>query len=90
MTANTLNDQVKDIADYQSKLDADRRSLLNRLLQDAQKYQEPMEELESPDEALLLSLVVELKRDLEDVRNQLELERIHGQDGRQLNLAEAL
>lgn len=85
-----LNETIMDLADYQAKLDPDRRTMLNRLLQDVQKYQEPAEELGSQEEALLLSLVVELKRDLEDVRNQLELERARTTHGRQLNLAEAL
>lgn len=85
-----LNDTIRELADYQAKLDPDRRSLLNGLLQDVQKYQEPAEAIDDEDRALLLSLLVELKRDLEDVRNQLELERARATHGRQLNLAEAL
>lgn len=85
-----LNDTIRELADYQAKLDPDRRTMLNRLLQDVQKYQEPAEMIDDEDQALLLSLVVELKRDLEDVRNQLELERARATHGRQLNLAEAI
>lgn len=69
-----LNETIKDWTSYQANLDPDRRQLFNELIQDLQKQHDMTANIDTDE--ILLSLIVELKRELEDVRNQLELARI--------------
>jgi hypothetical protein len=90
LTESELNQKVKEWSTFQSKLDPDRRSMFNQLVQDVQKYKPALQGLDGEmDETILLALIVELKRELEDVRDQLEIERIQHCSGKQLSLAEA-
>lgn len=75
MPTTQLNDQIKEWTTYQANLDPDRRQLFNELVQDLQKHHDLGSNVDT--ETILLSLVIELKRELEDVRNQLELTRIN-------------
>lgn len=75
MKPTYLNDHVKEWTNFQTNLDPDRRQLFNELIQDLQKHHDMTKTLDS--ETILLSLVIELKRELEDVRNQLELAQTH-------------
>lgn len=85
VTGMTTDTERTDLDAYRERLDPDGEALLDELLYDLQSRHDPDDE----DEALMAA-VIELKRELEDLRNQLEIERIRDQRGQQLGLAEAM
>jgi len=81
----TETEHATDMTGYRERLDPDRRALLDDLLHDIETAQD----IEQEDDAVMAA-VVELKRELEDIRHQLELDRIRSERGQQLRLEEAM
>lgn len=81
----TETDQGTDMTGYRERLDPDRRALLDDLLHDIEAAQGL-----DPEGDPMMAAVVELKRELEDIRHQLELDRIRAERGHQLRLTEAM
>lgn len=81
----TETDSRTDMTGYRERLDPDRRALLDELLHDVETAQGL-----DPEGDPVMAAVVELKRELEDIRHQLELDRIRSERGQQLRLQEAM
>ncbi len=75
------NENVEDKLDkwegLKAKLDPDRQTMFKQILREVKKYKKFIDRFQEDDkaEAALLSMLIETRRDLEDVRNQLELEK---------------
>lgn len=85
-TQNILNDKVKDWSDFQANLDPDARDTFNRLVRKAQRHRNTLSSVskQNKSEAAMLALMVEMKREIEDLRDQLELAQVRN------NLADEL
>ncbi|MDY6789480.1 MAG: hypothetical protein SVV03_05980 [Candidatus Nanohaloarchaea archaeon] len=74
---DSLDQNLEKWEDLKSRLDPDRKSLFRKILGEVKKYRKFIDKFRAEDkaEAALMSMIIEMRRDLEDVRNQLELER---------------
>lgn len=72
-----VEDKLDRWEDLKSRLDPDRQSMFKQILKEVRKYKKFIDRFQEEDkaEAALLSMLIETRRDLEDVRNQLELEK---------------
>ncbi|MCJ7450332.1 MAG: hypothetical protein MUP58_01180 [Candidatus Nanohaloarchaeota archaeon QJJ-9] len=85
VTTQEVNQKVKDWSNFQANLNKDKRMMFNQLVSQVQRNRPKLGfGAERPGEKVILSMMLELKRDLEDLRDQLELERIYREKGKGL------